>query len=208
MARVVFSKVTAVPGAPGKASSKSRAYSGIALSSWTSISGFWSISMGDVMGKRAWSSRSGARPSQNCRWLKAEFQRVGAPRFTTAPPVRAGPRPRPPFPIDCPRPSEKPRSGWWQVAHDISFAPETMGSKKSNRPRATRFGHAGSGRVLGAGNGRRSPPSPGARERAGRGLGVSGGNTGQPRPTNPARATTITATSSHRKRRTFIGFPS
>jgi hypothetical protein len=53
MARVVFSKVTAEPCLPAKASSKSRTYSGIALSSWTSSSGFWSISMGEVMGKRA-----------------------------------------------------------------------------------------------------------------------------------------------------------
>ncbi len=98
------------PPSPPKASSNLLAYSGIALSSFTSVSGLSAISMSLVMGPSACCSKSAARPSQNCNLLKAEFHIVGAPRRTGEPAVRSGPSPWPPLPIESPLASVNPRS--------------------------------------------------------------------------------------------------
>ncbi len=77
------------------------------------------ISTGFTMGPFAWSSKSAARPSQNCSLAKRRLMTVGLLRV----------------PCWCPTPSEvacgsvNPWNGMWQEAQEIVPSFESRGSK-------------------------------------------------------------------------------
>jgi hypothetical protein len=97
-----------MPGLP-KAAWNSGAYPWIFSTLEIIPSSVCPISIGFWIGPSAWSSRSAARPSQNCSLLNRRLITVGALRA----PAWC------PRPSEVGRPSEKPFSGAWQVAQEI-----------------------------------------------------------------------------------------